>query len=313
MALHTAVRELCCIPNHYIMERILTLTALLLSTALQAQVTLDHDMLAPNGVQLSMYMVTAPGSATTPSDGANQTWDLSTVTLQPVGSLDFTTIDNTPFASVYPAANWAWVQAITGSGTESTILDIASDGIEVLATRVPLATNNYTDPKRILQFPMSLGQSLTDSYTDMDGPSSVTWSYTGHGTGITPLGTFTDLAKVVSTEEDMVLWNTTPLYPLVIDNGSTVLVFAASNVGIEGIGAQAAVQVYPNPCTDRLVVEGALNTTWRITDLQGRTVSNGSFNGMGLQNLDVQALATGSYILLMEADGKDRAIRFNKQ
>jgi hypothetical protein len=130
--------------------------------------------------------------------------------------------------------------------------------LEVVANDVPSATNNYTDPKRILQFPMSLGQSLTDSYVDMDGPSSVTWAYTGHGTAITPLGTFTDLAKVVSTEDDLLLWNTTPLYPLVIDNGSTVLVFAPSNVGIEGIGARAAVQVYPNPCTDRLVVEGCV-------------------------------------------------------
>lgn len=295
------------------MERTLTLSALLLSTVLQAQVTLDHGMLAPNGVQLSMYMVTAPGSATTPSDGADQTWDLSSVTLQPLGSLDFTGASNTAYAANFLAANWAWVQTVTGVGAEITYLNIAMDGIEVLATRVPAATNSYSDPKRILQFPMSLGQSLTDGYTDMDGPASVTWSYTGHGTGITPLGTFTDLAKVVSTEEDMVLWNTTPLYPLVIDNGSTVLVFAASNVGIEGFGARAAVQVYPNPCTDRLVVEGALNTAWRITDLQGRTVSNGSFNGMGLQQLDVQALTTGSYILLMDSDGQDRAIRFNKQ
>ena len=290
-----------------------TLTAILLTASLQAQVTLQHSMLATGGVQLAMYVVTAPGTATTPTDGANQTWDLSSMSLQPMGTLDFTAIGNTPFASDYTAANWAWVQAITGSGTESTILDISPSGIEVLATRVPLATNNYSDPKRILQFPMSLGQSLTDAYVDMDGPSSVTWSYTGHGTVITPLGTFPDLAKLVSTEDDMVLWNTTPLYPLVIDNGSTVLVFGPSTIGISDAGGRPAVQVYPNPCTDQLVVEGAINATWRITDLQGRTLSTGSFHGLELQHLRTNDLATGSYILLMDTAGQDRTIRFSKQ
>ncbi|MBK7113773.1 MAG: hypothetical protein IPH60_15185 [Flavobacteriales bacterium] len=171
-----------------------------------------------------------------PSDGANQTWDLSTITVQPVGTLDFIAASATPFAANYPTANWVWAQSLTGEGTDYVYLSITSSGIEVVANDVPSATNNYTDPKHILQFPMSLGQSLTDSYTDMDGPSSVTWSYTGHGTAITPLGTFADLAKVVSTEDDLLLWNTTPLYPLVIDNGSTVLVFAPSNVGIEASG-----------------------------------------------------------------------------
>ena len=305
--------EFCSLANHYIMKATATLFAVLLTATLQAQVTLQQSMIAPGGVQLAMYVVTAPGSATVPSDGANQTWDLSTITVQPVGTLDFIAASATPFAANYPTANWVWAQSLTGEGTDYVYLSITSSGIEVVANDVPSATNNYTDPKRILQFPMSLGQSLTDSYVDMDGPSSVTWAYTGHGTAITPLGTFTDLAKVVSTEDDLLLWNTTPLYPLVIDNGSTVLVFAPSNVGIEGIGARAAVQVYPNPCTDRLVVEGAFNTAWRITYLQGRTVRNGSFNGMELQHLDVAELTTGSYFLLLDADGTDRAIRFNKQ
>lgn len=305
--------EFCCITKHHIMKPTATFFAILLTAMLQAQITLQQSMIAPGGVHLSMYVVTAPGSATVPSDGANQSWDLSSVTLQPVGTLDFIVASGTPFAANYPTANWVWAQTPTGVATDYIYLDISSSGIEVIADDVPSATNNYTDPKRILQFPMSLGQSLTDSYTDMDGPSSVAWAYTGHGTAITPLGTFTDLAKVVSTEDDILLWNTTPLYPLVIDNGSTVLVFAPSGVGIQGLGARAAVQVYPNPCTDRLVVEGALNTVWRITDPQGRTVRNGSFNGMGLQHLDVAELTTGSYFLLLDADGTGRAIHFNKQ
>ena len=290
-----------------------TLFTILLTASLQAQVTLQQSMIEPAGVHLAMYIITDPGSATEPTDGADQTWDFSTVTLQPVGTLDFIPSATTPFAANYPTANWVWAQTMTGAATAYIYLNISSDGMEVVAADVPSATNNYSDPKRILQFPMSLGQSLTDAYVDMDGPSSVTWSYTGHGTAITPLGSFTDLAKVVSTEDDMVLWNTAPLHPLVIDNGSTVLVFVPSTMGIADAGDRSAAQAYPNPCTDQLVVEGALNANWRITDLQGRTLRTGDFSGLELQRIRTSDLATGSYILLMGTEGRDRIIRFNKQ
>lgn len=290
-----------------------TFLAILLTAMLQAQVTLQQSMIAPGGIHLDMYMVTAPGSATEPSDGANQTWDLSTITVQPVGVLDFVTSTNTPYAANYPSANWVWAQAPTGIAADYVYLDITSSGIEVVADNVPSETNNYTDPKRVLQFPMGLGQSFTDSYTDMDGSASVTWSYTGHGTAITPLGTFADIAKVVSMEDDVLLWNTSPLYPLVIADGNSTLVFVPGSVGIADPADRPAVQVYPNPCTDHLLVDGALDATWMITDLQGRTLRTGTFNSLGLQQLQTDDLATGSYILLMNTQGMDRVIRFNKQ
>lgn len=305
--------EFCCITKHRNMKPTVTFFAILLTAMLQAQVTLQQSMIASGGIHLDMYMVTAPGSATEPSDGANQTWDLSTITVQPVGVLDFVTSTNTPYAATYPSANWVWAQAPTGTATDYVYLNISASGIEVVADDVPSETNNYTDPKRVLQFPMSLAQSFTDSYTDMDGPASVTWSYTGHGTAITPLGTFADIAKVVSTEDDVLLWNTSPLYPLVIADGNSTLVFVPGNVGISDPADRPAVQVYPNPCTDHLLVEGALDAAWKITDLQGRTLRTGTFNSVELQQLQTNDLATGSYILQMCTKGMDRTIRFNKQ
>lgn len=295
------------------MKATATLFTILLTATLQAQVTLQQSMIAPGGVHLTMYLLTDPGSATEPTDGANQTWDLSTVTLQPAGTLDFIPAATTPFAANYPGANWVWAQTMTGGATDYIYLNISSDGMEVVASDVPSATNNYSDPKRILQFPMSLGQSLTDSYTDMDGTSSVTWSYTGHGTALTPMGSIPDLAKVVSTEDDVLLWNTAPLYPFVIGANSSTLVFVPGTVGISDAAGRPAVQVYPNPCTDQLLVEGALDASWKITDLQGRILRTGTFNSLELQHLQTNDLATGSYILLMSTEGKDRTIRFNKQ
>ncbi len=275
-----------------------------------AQPTLQQSMVDPNGLQLDMYLVTSPGSATEPSDGANQTWDLSTVSLQPIGTLDFTASTGTPYAANYPGANWVWAQTVTGMGTEYTYLNIGPNGIAIHATGVPGDVNDYTDPKLILTFPMAFGQNVSDNYVDIDGPASVTWSYTGHGTAITPLGTINDLAKLVSTENDLLLWNTAPLYPMVIDDGSNVLVFAPGNVGLEERGA-LPVQVYPNPCTEALYVE-ALAADWRIIDLQGRTVRAGRFSGPALQRIELAGMASGSYLLVLDQGGRHRSVRFSK-
>ncbi len=295
------------------MKQTLTLGALLTLTGLQAQVAIEYSDLSATGVALDMYILTDPGTSSLPSDGINQTWDLSSVTLQPLGTLNFTAAANTPFAANYPSANWAWAQTITGVGTDHVYLNIGTTGIEVLATGVPSSTNDYTDPQRIMQFPMTYGQSFTDTYVNMDGPSSITWSYTGHGTAITPLGTFNDLAKVVSTDDDMLLWNTSPLYPMVIDDDSNVLVFVPSGVGMGDVNAGSVVQVYPNPCTDRLVVDGTERSTWQITNMQGQVLGTGAFNRTGLQSLDASALASGAYILTIGTAGGQRSIRFCKQ
>lgn len=292
-----------------------TLAVLLLSTiafhrTAEAQPTLVSALVDQSGVQLDLYLVTSPGSATEPSDGANQTWDLSSISLQPIGSLDFTQAGGTPYAMTYPSANWAWAQTITGVGTDYTYVTIDINVLELVATGVPADVNNYIDPKRLLSFPMDFGQSQTDSYEDSDGPGTATWTYSGHGTAITPLGIFGGLAKVGSSEGDIILWNTSPLHPAMIDDGSTILVFAPGDVGLSERGA-LFVQTYPNPCGQDLFVE-AYAADWRITDLAGRTMLGGRFHGPALQRVDVSTLVPGAYILVLDQDGQRRTVRFSK-
>jgi hypothetical protein len=293
------------------MIRTLTLSAFCLATTAHAQVTLDYGLLDQDGMQLTMYLVTDPGSATVPSDGTDQTWDLSTVTLQPIGTLDFISATGTPFASNYPGANWVWLQTVTGVGGEYMYLDIDQNGIAVHATGVPLNTNDYIDPKLVMVFPMNYGQSFTDNYTDQDGPASVTWSYTGHGTAITPVGSYTNTVKLVSTEDDIVLWNTSPLHPLVIDDGTDVLAFGPSTTGMADLAGITA-KVYPNPCENLLFVDVSGAAPWRIVDLQGRTLRTGNFNGMGTQVIDIADLATGSYLLVLDEARAQRSVRFSR-
>lgn len=297
------------------MIRIATLAVVSLPCLTAAQVTVEYTDLAGTAILLEMHQVTSPGSATVPSDGINQTWDLSTITLQEIGTLDFAPAAGTPYASTYPTANWVWHQMITGVGSNYMYLDIGTSGIEVVASDVPAAPNVYTDNKYVMQFPLAYGQSFTDAYTDNDGPTSVTWSYTGHGTLLSPLGTFTDQVKMVSDEGDVVIWNTAPLHPTVIDDGSgLVLVFLPAGVGIgEGTGA-SSMRVHPNPCEGQLNVQGATaGERWCVTDLQGRAVLAGTFAAPNSSSIGTDALAPGSYLLVVGDASRTRAVRFTKE
>ncbi|MCB0757169.1 MAG: T9SS type A sorting domain-containing protein [Flavobacteriales bacterium] len=295
------------------MRTFLTPLAGLLLLPLSAQHTIGQSDLSPFGVQTDMHLLSAPATLPALSDGNNQTWDLSSITLQAVGTLNFTPASGTPYAATYPTANWAWAQIITGVGANYTYLDISATGINILARDVPSDPDNYTDPVQVMKFPLALGEAYTDSYSHSTGSSTATWTYTGAGTLITPLGTFMNVAKVQNNEGDLLLWNTAPLYPILIDDGDNVLVFAQNNVGVSE-HQRSPVGTYPNPCRDRLTVDGAVaGSSWRIVDTQGRTLGIGTVGVTGDQQVDVSGLAPGSHVLVLNDHARFHCVRFMKE
>lgn len=295
------------------MRTFLTPFASLLLLPLSAQHTIVHNDLSAFGVQTDMHTLVLPATLPSLSDGNNQSWDLSSITLQAVGTLNFTPATGTPYAATYPAANWAWAQDITGLGANYTYLDISATAINILARDVPSNPDNYTDPAQVMEFPLPLGGSFTDTYAHNSGSSSYTWTYSGFGTLITPVGTFTNVAKLQNTEGDLLLWNTAPLYPIVIADADNVLVFAQNNVGVpEQPGS--AVRTFPNPCQDRLTVaDAAAGSTWRIVDAQGRMLAKGNMGPGQVGNVDVHGLAPGSYVLVLNEGDRVRRSSFVKQ
>lgn len=291
----------------------LLLTCLLASMQLDAQVTLTYGDISPTGVQTNIYLLTSGAPSAPPSDGINQTWNLTSATWQPIGTMHFRQAAGTPYAANYPAANWAWELNITGLGTTYMYLQIDNSGMYVVADKVPTDIQLYTNTKKVLQFPMAFGNSFSDDYVDNDGPDNVTWSYTGHGTLQTSLGNFPDLAKVWSDEGDIVFWNKAPLYPVAIAMSSSVRAFTDATIGISEMNGGRTVLAYPNPCTDLLMIDGIDAAHWRITDMEGRLVRSGSFTFTGVQNLDVTGLSTGSYLFLSDATSGTRVVRFSKQ
>lgn len=296
------------------MRSVITLISLGCVFALAAQPTLLQSNIATGGLSLDMYVLTDTGNADYPADGANQTWDLSGVTLVQSGTLSFVPASSTPYAANYPAANWAWSQTITGVGLDVIYLDISSTGIEVLARGVPLNVVSYSDPTRIVQFPMDYGDSYVDTYLGTGVNGTPTWTYSGHGTLITPLGTTTNVAKVMNDEGDMMLWNNAPLYPLVIDNGDFILFYGLdTNNPVQEVSAEAGPTVFPNPAVNTLWMDGTVGTgSWSIMDTQGRQLRTGSTTP-GVQALDVNGLAAGSYLLVLRDGAGNRTVRFTKQ
>ncbi|MCB0787550.1 MAG: T9SS type A sorting domain-containing protein [Flavobacteriales bacterium] len=292
------------------MNRTLTLLALGVSLipALSAQVTLDQNLIWPGGISLIAYQVTDTGTATLPSDGINQTWDYSSLTLVPVGLVEFTPSSNTPFAAQYPQANWAMAPT---TNQDILYLDIDNSGVQMVAYGVPNDVNQYSDLRKVLTFPMAFGQDFTDVFSDNNGTHTVTWTYSGHGTAITPVGTFTDMAKLVSSENDVTLWHTSPLYPFVFADNGDGLVFVPANMSIGETDTPAPLQVFPNPCEEQLNV--LASGAWQVFDASGRAVATGSSFQPAPAQLDVTDLAPGAYLLEMrDREGRVRQARFLK-
>lgn len=296
------------------MRSIITLLSFGSVLALTAQPTLLQSNIATGGLALDMYVLSDPGDAEYPADGTDLTWDLSGITLAELGTLSFVPASSTPYAASYPAANWAWAQNVTGVGPDVIYLDISATGIEVLARGVPSNVVSYSDPTRIVEFPMDYGDSFVDSYTGTGVNGTPTWTYSGYGTLITPLGTTANVAKVMNDEGDMMLWNTAPLYPLVIDNGEFILFYGLDpNNSVQEVSAEAAPTVYPNPAENTLWMDGTVGTgSWSIMDTQGRQLRTGR-STPGVQALDVNGLATGSYLLVLRDGAGHRTVRFTKQ
>jgi hypothetical protein len=179
--------------------------------------------------------------------------------------------------------------------------DINSTGMELLAEGVPFAVENYTDPKKVLKFPMAYGETYTDSYTkEGEAPQSVTWAYSGNGTMITSIGTFTDIVKISNTEGDLMFWNTTPLFPRLIVSSNQLTFLGPQVVGMEDFITGPKPYLYPNPSADEVRIAGIDGPVqWQVVDALGRAVATG--NGVWSQGtvLLLDEIGPGAYRILV--------------
>jgi len=60
---------------------------------------------------------------------------------------------------------------------------------------------------------------------------------------------------------------------------------------------KSGVHIWPNPANDRLMIRGMVAEQYVVRDLQGRIVLTGSANNADLVQVDIAALAPGSYVI----------------
>ncbi len=83
-------------------------------------------------------------------------------------------------------------------------------------------------------------------------------------------------------------------------SGSAIALYQKSSTELQGPEVRTAdLNIHPNPASERIFVElpNAVEGTYRIHDLSGRTVKKGTFRGTELRSLNIGSLSTGHYFI----------------
>lgn len=101
----------------------------------------------------------------------------------------------------------------------------------------------------------------------------------------------------------------------IMSNGG--LTHKACLSGIEESELTANLSVYPNPATDRLVIEasnGEVITKLNVVDVLGKTVTSEEMNSVSRHELNISSLSPGMYYVeVLNANGMKGLKKFSKQ
>ena len=209
----------------------LILLTVIAAFSLQAQVVITYANHAPvigdmvTSVYSNAYMNIDFGNA-----GANQTWDFSSYTVtenQETGN--FVDPANTLWAGEVPNSNIAMRmelrdETVSYMNLSSSVLK--ANYIGTYAEEVNMLVE-YTDDMELMHYPFAYGDSYTDTYGyTMEYPEmamvyissgTVTSEADAYGTVITPIGTFTNVLRIKSTDiETTETW----INGMLIDSGT---------------------------------------------------------------------------------------------
>ncbi len=297
----------------------LTLQAFLFSftwcTALCAQPTLQSSDLT-TGKHFNLYTLgnVTPSSLT--MTGANVTWNLSTSNATLIGTADFQDMSSTPYAAVYPTANFA-MKFTVGTNITYSLFNLTSSVLEEVANNVGTSNpTSFLDYRTALLFPYSFNMSNTDTYQKSgQSATTITHIYDSFGTLTLPSGNVTGLIRDYSTDNgtgtsQALWWNASPVYPVLQgDNNGVTLWQVAAASGITEQEKALSFQLYPNPCTTELHV---LNQQ-PIIKLEVFNITGHMLITSHQSLIDIAALPAGVYFVRVTFAGKTESSKFIKQ
>lgn len=300
------------------MKKLFTITGLftfLFNAAYAQPAVNDTSNLVPIGLGDSIVVLTSamsPGAA-----GPNQTWDFSSLTAPAAGYAQFVYANSTPYTATYPGATRA-VKIDIPTGTIYEYDIVSATKWEQLANNVTATTgDNYSvNPKTIMPIPFHYSDNVVDTfYKNAVGPYTVTMTYDGYGTVITPYATYTNVIRMKRSfggSDYYYDWYTTSPYVIDVvsyDNNTQKYTFIGhSTTGVNNIsGSKTTVQVYPNPFTERTriainTMENMANATFTLVDITGRVVKEMPANTREI-TLDRAGLNAGLYFYSVYNNG----------
>ncbi|MGZ3865522.1 MAG: T9SS type A sorting domain-containing protein [Bacteroidia bacterium] len=293
------------------MKRIFTKTKHLLiasstffAFSIQAQPVINYGNM-PVGMNFNLYSLGGiSGSSLSPS-GPGVTWNISTAVSSLVGTADFLDMSSTPYATAYPAANFAIRFTPTSGTSVYSLFNLTSTVWEEVANNVGSGSaTSFIDYRTALVYPFTFGLSNTDSYQKSgQAVKSITHNYDSYGTLITSFGTTTNVVRDFINDDgnNSALWFNTSgsyVYPLLQADASGVTYWQFTSVNdIQSNDKSALIHIYPNPAQNTVTIfnKVPVNKT-DIYDVNGQLKIKGGQSSV----IDISDLSAGVYILKAE-------------
>ncbi|MCC7233360.1 MAG: T9SS type A sorting domain-containing protein [Bacteroidia bacterium] len=302
------------------MKKLLPVILILISSGAFTQpVMLNGNNLPAAGNSFNVT-VASLSPAGVGSAGANQIWDFSSLTFSQAGTIDVISPAASPIGSSFPTANYC----MAFSGTYSFFKTSATD-MEVQAWRItqPGFGSDYTpDPRTLLIFPFNFNDSVTDSYQKVGGvQNTVTITYDGYGTLITPTATYNDVVRIrADYGNGLVDYQWCTLAPLfwvaVFDHDSNTLTYV--DIMSSGVSSQElndfSFDVNTDPSGNALTIPKIpTGSNLRFTDINGKILCD-MVTSHESARLDISGFANGLYSIQVVNKGRveNRKIIINR-
>ena len=280
------------------------LSTLLFNRSASAQ-TIQDSMLPTSTIPMTLRVNAA---IDTTANGAGAVWTMTNQGSYTLWGSSFGPASGAYHADLYPSADQVFrFQPYLTSSIPHYYFDTGAGGLDQVAFAVdPAYDTAYASPKRLLNFPMDIGG--TCSYTDLDefdNPVNVTWTYVGHGTlAGTPVGDIPNVAKMRSSNGLLILWNTSPLHPLLMAGPSyyDFNVFMPSMTGLADSEHTLSARAYPDPSNGQFTISldhAAVGSRLTIHNATGQLVQDIRPAQSDRIALDLSAEASGLYTVLI--------------
>lgn len=310
------------------MNKFVTLATAMMSACALAQPVINSNHVSQH-FNAELYFAEMPSGFSAGPAGANRTWNFNSIGNGFfLGTQQAVPVAGTPYASEFPQANYCYtMQSIFSDLPVYYYHSLTPSKYEIFALGYAGATgegeNFIQNPRTYIVFPYTYGTVFTDTFQTTEDPESVsmTATYDAYGTLTMPFGSFQNVVRQkieINGTVDYVWFNVNPFYPILQTSFEDEIVgFIQDNtvLGVDDRNLSNAPVVFPNPVgdvLDVLVPTGFGSTTVSVTDLSGKTIISGDFNGSEIR-MDAGKLNSGVYLVRIANESGSYVTKIIKQ